>query len=110
MSRRHRLPNRRYREGFDLRHGNIDYRVCVGVDWDGHSGSGRLAEIFLSTPKTGTSLDALARDAGLLFSLLVQHGCPVETILSALTRDNEGRPAGALGRAIEMAIAGEASI
>jgi hypothetical protein len=93
------LPDRRPRIGFDLHHGGIAYRVCAGYGSDL-----RLAEIFLSTHKTGTDLDALARDAGLLFSLLVQHGCPIETILAALTRDNEGRPAGALGRAIEMAI------
>lgn len=109
MTSRHRLPNRRFREGFDLRHGNVDYHVCVGRDFDGHSGSGEIRELFLSTRKlTGTDTDALARDAGLLFSLLVQHGCPIETILAALTSDNVGRPAGVLGRAIEIAIAGEA--
>jgi hypothetical protein len=105
MTARHRLPNRRFREGFDLRHGNVDYHVCVGRDFDGRSGSGDIRELFLSTRKlTGTDTDALARDAGLLFSLLVQHGCPIATILDALTRDNQGRPAGVLGRAIEIAV------
>lgn len=107
MTSRARLPNRRYREGFDLRHGNVDYHVCVGRDWDGESGSGEIRELFLSTRKLcGTDTDALARDAGLLFSLLVQHGCPIATILAALTRDNNGRPAGVLGRAIEIALNG----
>lgn len=107
MTARHRLPNRRFREGFDLRHGNVDYHVCVGRDWDGSTGSGDIRELFLSTRKlSGTDTDALARDAGLLFSLLLQYGCPV-AILAALTRGNSGRPAGVLGRAIEIAIAGE---
>jgi hypothetical protein len=108
MTARRRLPNRRAREGFDLRHGGIDYHVCVGRDFDGRSGSGDIRELFLSTRKlTGTDTDALARDAGLLFSLLVQYGCPIETILDALTRDNQGCPAGVLGRAIEIAIKGD---
>jgi hypothetical protein len=87
-----------------MEHAGIKYVVEIGRDFDGCTGSGEIGEIFLSTLKGSSDLDAQARDAGLLFSLALQHGCPIETILGALTRDGRGRPAGALGRAIEFAI------
>lgn len=102
MTQRRRLPNRRPCESFGFRHGNIEYVVSLGFNPDG-----KLGEIFLSTTKAGTDLDAQARDSALQCSLLLQYGCPLETIFAALTRDNDGRPAGALGRAIEIAMAGE---
>lgn len=108
---RRRLPDRRYREAFEFEHDGHRYRAEIGRDvtyvpGQGHVGTGAIGELFLSTAKTGAHLDAQARDSGLLFSLLLQYGCPVDTILAALTRDNVGRPAGALGRAIEIAFAG----
>jgi hypothetical protein len=96
-STRETLPNRREREGFDFEHAGVKYTACVGRFNDG-----RVGEIFLSTTKAGTDVDAIARDAALLFSLAVQHGCPLETIRAALSRDNRGEAAGALGHAIEM--------
>ncbi len=106
---RARLPNRRYREAFDFTHEGHTYRAEIGRDisyepGQGYIGSGVIGELFLSTAKTGAHLDAAARDSGLLFSLCLQYGCPIETILASLTKDHEGRPAGALGRAIEIAI------
>jgi hypothetical protein len=94
---RQTLSHRREREGFDFVHAGVRYTACVGRFPDG-----RPAELFLSTTKAGTDVDAIARDAALLFSLAVQYGCPVDTIKAALSRDNAGQPAGALGRAIEL--------
>lgn len=93
---RSRLPNRRSRLGFDFEHRNTRFTGCAGYygDW-------RLAEIFLSGTKAGTDADADARDAALMFSLLVQHGVPVETIYTALTKGADGRPAGVLGHALD---------
>ena len=94
-------------------HDSHKYRAEVGRDATysnehGIIGSGVIGEIFLSTAKTGAHLDIEARDNGLLFSLLLQYGCSIETILASLTKGNDGRPAGALGRAIEIAMAAEA--
>jgi ribonucleoside-diphosphate reductase alpha chain len=46
-----------------------------------------LAEIFMNTDKNGTALDVAARDAAISASLLLQFGCPVETLRRALTRN-----------------------
>src|ERR1700674_5249902 len=99
---RARLPNRRAREGLSIRHRGIDYEVCIGryVDHRG-AGSGRLGELFFNCTKAGTDADADARDMGLMFSLAIQYGAPVETIFDALTRDQCGRPAGLIGRVLE---------
>ena len=48
------------------------------------SARARLAEIFLNTEKNGTALDVAARDAAISASLLLQHGCPAETLRRAL--------------------------
>ena len=47
---------------------------------------------FISTNQVGTQLDALARDVAVLMSLALQHGCAIETIRHALTREAEGAP------------------
>jgi hypothetical protein len=67
---RERLPNRRGHELLDFEHGGIRYTAGVG-----HFADGRLAEIFLNTAKHGTAVDTNARDAAVVVSLLLQHGC-----------------------------------
>lgn len=94
---RARLPNRRYREGFDFEHRGIRFTACVGR----YPGSNGIGELFLSTTKAGTDVDGDARDLALLFSLLIQRGEPIENIRAGLTRGADGRAAGILGRALE---------
>ena len=48
--------------------------------------------MFISTNKIGTAQDALARDIAILMSLALQHGCTLETIRDALTREADGAP------------------
>jgi hypothetical protein len=90
MSSREALPNRRECETVKLRHGNgrAAYHVTIGKYDDG-----RLGEIFISTNQVGTALDAMARDLAVLLSLAMQHGCQIETIQHALTREADGSPA-----------------
>ena len=95
---RRRLPDRRECERFAFEHpphSRVVYSVCFGRYPDG-----RLAEIFLTTNKASSAIDAAARDAALLCSLLLQYGCPPKTIRDALSRDNDGAPAAALGVAL----------
>jgi hypothetical protein len=61
-----------------------------------------FAEIFLSSHKPSSPIEAIARDAA------VQFGAGLETIRAALTRDHGGGPATALGAALD-AIAGGAT-
>lgn len=65
-----------------------------------------IAEIFLSSHKPGSPIEAIARDAAVTVSIALQFGAELETIRAALTRDHGG-PATALGAALD-AIAGAA--
>ena len=97
MSARERLPNRRGHELVDFEHCGIRYTAGIGRFCDG-----RLAEIFLNTAKHGTAVDTNSRDAAVAASLLLQHGCPIETLRRALTRNADGSASGPLARALDL--------
>ena len=97
MTTRQRLPNRRGHELLTFEHVGIRYTVGVGRFEDG-----TLAEIFLNTAKHGTALDVIARDAAVAASLLLQHGCSVDTLRQALTRNSDGSASGPLARALDL--------
>jgi ribonucleoside-diphosphate reductase alpha chain len=94
---RERLPNRRAHELVNLSHAG--FRCIAGV---GRFSDGRLAEIFLNVAKTGTDMDASARDSAILASLLLQHGVALQTIRHALLRNSDGSAAGPLGALLDM--------
>jgi hypothetical protein len=97
IERMSRLPNRRAHELIGFEHGGIRYTAGVGRFEDG-----RLAEVFLNTAKRGTAVDTNARDAAVAASLLLQHGCPVETLRHALTSNADGSASGPLARALDL--------
>ena len=94
---RQRLPNRRGHELLTFEHDGIRYTAGVGRFADG-----RPAEIFLNTAKQGTALDVNARDAAVAASLLLQHGCPIDTLRQALTRNGDGSGSGPLAHALDL--------
>jgi hypothetical protein len=94
---RQRLPNRRGHELLDFEHGGISYTVGIRRFEDG-----KLAEIFLNTAKHWTAVDVNARDAAVAASLLLQHGCPIDTLRQALTRNGDGSSSGPLARALDL--------
>jgi hypothetical protein len=94
---RRRLPNRRGHELVDFEHGGIRYTAGIGRFEDGE-----LAEIYLNTAKHGTAVDTNARDAAVAASLLLQYGCPAETLSHALTRNGDGSVSGPLARALDL--------
>jgi hypothetical protein len=96
MSMRQRLPNRRQCESLEFRHAGMDFTLCAGFHRDG-----RIAEIFLSSHKPGSPIEAIARDAAVTVSIALQFGADLETIRSALTRDHDGGPATLLGAALD---------
>jgi len=96
MSGRQRLPNRRACESFEFRHNGFAFTLSAGLYPDG-----RIAELFLSSTKSGSPIEAIARDAAIMASLALQFGVPIETIRAALTRDNDGGPATLLGAALD---------
>jgi ribonucleoside-diphosphate reductase alpha chain len=98
---RRRLPDRRECERFAFEHPPLSRIVyCADI---GRYPDGRPAEIFLTTNKASSAIDAAARDVALLCSLLLQYGCPAETIRSSLTLDNDGQPVSPLGVALALA-------
>jgi ribonucleoside-diphosphate reductase alpha chain len=97
--KRRRLPNRRAHLVLDFEHGGFSYTAGVGFfDDDGR----QPAEIFLTTAKHGTVLDTHARDAAIAASLLLQHGCPLDTLRRALTRNGDGSASGPLAHVLDL--------
>jgi hypothetical protein len=96
MTARERLPNRRQCESFEFRHAGLVFTLCAGSYPDG-----RLAEIFLSSHKLGSPIEAIARDAAVTVSIALQFGADLQTIRAALTKDHDGGPATAIGAALD---------
>jgi hypothetical protein len=96
MTARERLPNRRQCESFEFTHAGLDFTLAAGFYPDG-----RVAEIFLSSRKPGSRIEAIARDAAVTVSIALQFGADLETIRQALTKDHDGGPATAIGAALD---------
>ncbi|MFG1319851.1 hypothetical protein [Xanthobacter autotrophicus] len=93
---RERLPDRRGHEVVEVIHRNIGYTFGVGRYDDG-----RPAEVFIDAAKSGVDAQIVARDGAILLSLLLQHGCAVETIRHALSREEDGAPQGPIGLLVD---------
>jgi ribonucleoside-diphosphate reductase alpha chain len=83
----------------DFEHGGFSYTAGVGFFDDAGQ---QTAEIFLTTAKHGTVLDTNARDAAIAASLLLQHGCPLDTLRRALTRNADGSASGPLAHVLDL--------
>jgi hypothetical protein len=95
---RQRLANRRAHELVDFECGG--FRLTGGI---GHFDvDGRLAEVFLTSSKTGTAIDTPAPDSAVVASVALQHGADVETLRRALMRNSEGMAAGPLGALLDL--------
>jgi len=68
--------------------------VSVGTDPNSNT---PLEAFFCARGKSGADLDALLYDAGVLLSLAVQHGTPIEAL-----RDKMAAPASPIRLALEM--------
>jgi ribonucleoside-diphosphate reductase alpha chain len=99
MTTRQSLPDGHGHELLDFEHGGIRYTAGAERFEDG-----RVAEIFLTTAKHGTAVDVNARDAAVAASLLLQHGCHMDTLRRALTRNSDGSASGPLARALDMLV------
>ena len=92
------LPSRRQHEVIEFRHGHIDYRGSVSFDLV----TGLPVEVFLCGGKVGSEVESGARDCAVIVSLEVQHGVPLETLRRALTRLDDGKAAGPMGRLLDL--------
>ena len=96
---RSRLPNRRHHVVIEFEHAGFSYTAGIGFFDEACQ---QPAEIFLTTNKQGSLVDINARDAALATSLLLQHGCPVETLRRALTRNSDGSASGPLAHVLDL--------
>jgi hypothetical protein len=82
----------------DYWHGGHRYTAGLGF-----FETGELAEIFINVPgRSGSGIEAVARDAAILTSICLQHGASVETIRHALTRNSDGSASGPLGVVLDL--------
>jgi hypothetical protein len=93
---RERLKDRRPSETFELRFANLHYTVTFSRFADG-----RVSEVFVQNHKRGNAVDVAVRDAGILLSFCLQHGCPVETISRALSRNSDGSASGVMAAVLD---------
>lgn len=98
MTDRNVLPNRRFGENFEMRHGgkNTSFIITLGRYPDGAVG-----EVFIAGAKAGSELDAVARDGAILLSLALQHSVPLETIKHAVTREADGSASTIVGAVVD---------
>jgi len=93
------LPNRRQCLRYPFEHRNFKYYGTIGFD----PRSFKPCEIFLqaATP-SGTEVEAMARDAAVLASIALQYGATIEVLRKALTRLEEGEPAGPMAALLDI--------
>jgi hypothetical protein len=98
MTTRAPLPQRRYCETFELRHGgqNTPFAVTIGRYSDN-----RIGEVFITGAKAGSDAEAIARDGAVLLSIALQFGVPLETIKHAITRESDGAPSTVIGAVVD---------
>jgi hypothetical protein len=95
---RRRLPQRRLHQLVDFQHAG--YRYTAGL---GFFETGELGEIFINVPgRSGSTIEAVARDAAILASICLQYGASAEVIRRALTRNGDGSAGGPLGAALDL--------
>lgn len=99
------LPSRRRAETFTLHFGSQTVTITTGF----HA-HGELGEVFINIGKSGTDIASVARDAGVLLSLALQHGTPIETIQHAITRDRSGAAASILGAIVDAIADGDGRV
>ncbi len=88
---------RRGAAALDLEHGGHRFRLQIGRYPDGV-----LGEVFVDMHKGGSTLDALAADAAILISLLLQHGASPAEIGHALRHAPDGAPASLVGAVADL--------
>lgn len=108
MTQRHRLANRRALETIAIEHDGQRYKISLGREFHGlelleprrmDGPFGPVLEVFINAQQVNSNADVLASDGAILMSLLLQHGCAIETINHAMKRNPDGSPSSPLGRA-----------
>ena len=82
---RHQLPNRRLSEQFKIETASQRLICTIGFDVT----AGKMVEIFFTDrSKTGSGLDSMLYDTGVLLSMALQYGAKPKDLLSSLSADS----------------------
>ena len=65
--------------------------------------NGEISEIFINAGKAGSAADVMSKDLAVVFSIARQYGVPLDTIRDAMLKLDNGKAAGPLGRALQIA-------
>lgn len=96
------LPERRFSLTFTVEFQGEKYNVTIGFYDDGRPGEVFINRLFTKTSaKVGTLLDGVCRDAAILISIALQHGCHSLVMQHAVTRDEDGHPSTIVGAIID---------
>lgn len=100
------LANRRVAETFHFEHVHPTGKTSPFTATLGFYPDGRLGEIFLYAGKVGTEIDVAIKDAAILLSFALQHGCDAATMRAAMTRSSDGQPEGVIGTLLDLIVGG----
>lgn len=105
---RSRLENRRPSERMTFQHSDKFGTVAVGFPVNVTDGRFFVAaepgEIFIQFGRAGDDIEAVARDAGLLLSIAMQHGIDLKAFQLSITRQDDDKPSSVIGAAIDKII------
>lgn len=90
-------PNRREGTTIGVRYADLSGLSLKAFVTYNRDESRKIREVFIVASKPGSAAEASMRDAGLLLSLMLQHGIELADIAMALTRNDDGSPAGPVG-------------
>ena len=91
-----RFPNRRETETIEVWWHNQRHHVSVG-----RFPNGKVGEIFIHGPKSGSDTDSLAYSIGTSLSIALQHGATVEELAKSVARGPRGGPACLVGAVLD---------
>lgn len=94
---RERLADRRPNEIVEYLHQGRSYTAVISRYPDA-----RLAEVFLYNGKVGSDAQINSRDASVALSMLLQHGCDVDTVRRGLSRTEAGVAESAMGALLDL--------
>jgi hypothetical protein len=101
---RRRLPNRRNATTFDIFHDSHRF-VCTASLLNG-----RVVECFLTSSKSGTTLEALSSDIAIILSISFQTSLTVKALSHSVKRLPDGRPSSLVGCVLDALAALEAEV
>jgi hypothetical protein len=107
MSNRIRFPPRRGSVTFGVRYADVEGLRLKAFLTYSRDNDGKIREVFVNAGKPGSPNEAALRDAGLLISLLLQHGLGIHDVKAAVTRGPDDRPASQIGVVVDALAAEE---